>query len=120
MTLGPALIALAYFDRHPPQNTNPLVIFGRVPMFYFILHFYVIHTFAVLLAWLRYGTKAFSFMLNPVPSMGGPQKLFPPNFGYSLWVTYLVWIAVLVCLYPVCRWYANIKATHRNRWLSYL
>src|SRR5581483_11120391 len=120
MTLGPALLVLAYFDRYPPRINSPLVIFGRVPMFYFVLHFYLIHALAVVLAWMRYGGRAFSFIFNPLPSIGGPQKLFPPNFGYSLWVAYLVWIFVLVCLYPVCRWYANFKATHRSRWLSYL
>jgi uncharacterized membrane protein len=120
MTLGPALLALAWLDRHAPRTTNPLVIFGRVPMFYFVLHFYLIHVLAVLLALLRYGKPALSFMFQPEPSMGTARQLFPPHFGYSLWATYAVWIFVVVCLYPLCRWYAGFKAKHRNLWLSYL
>jgi uncharacterized membrane protein len=120
MTLGPALLVLAWFDRLTFKPANPLVVFGRVPMFYFILHFYLIHVLAVLGAWLRYGSSAARFVFNPLPSMGGPAKLFPANFGYSLWTAYGVWLLVLVLLYPVCRWFANVKATRRDWWLSYL
>src|SRR6476469_8671757 len=120
MTLGPALLVLAWFDRLAFKPANPLVVFGRVPMFYFILHFYLIHALAVLAAWLRYGNSAARFVYNPLPSMGGPTKLFPANFGYNLWTAYGVWLLVLVLLYPVCRWFANMKATRRDWWLSYL
>jgi uncharacterized membrane protein len=120
MTLGPALLALAYLDRHPPKITNPVVIFGRVPMFYFVLHFYFIHGLAALFVWVKYGNRAFSFIFNPPPSMGTARQLFPPDFAYSLWVAYAVWIIVVVCLYPLCRWYANVKARRRSVWLSYL
>jgi len=120
MTLGPALFVLAYFDRHSFSAKNPLIIFGRVPMFYFILHFYLIHALAVIMAWLRYGNLAVSFIFNPLPSMGGPRQLFPSNFGYSLGVAYLIWILVVVSLYPVCKWFANVKSRRRSWWLSYL
>ena len=118
MTLGPALLILAWFDRLTFKPANPLIVFGRVPMFYFILHFYLIHVLAVLAAWLRYGGSAAEFIFNPLPSMGGPR--FPADFGYSLWVTYAVWLLVLALLYPLCRWFAKIKATRRDWWLSYL
>jgi uncharacterized membrane protein len=120
MTLGPALLLLAYFDRRPLSAANPLIVFGRVPLFYFIAHFYAIHCLALLMAWLRYGQPAFTFMFHPLPSMGGPQQLFPAGFGYSLLTVYLVWIVVVVSLYPLCRWFAQVKATRRNWWLSYL
>jgi uncharacterized membrane protein len=120
MTLGPALLVLAYFDEHPFEAGNPLVIFGRVPMFYFVLHFYLIHCLALLLAWMRYGNAAFTFMFNPLPSMGGPRQLFPSNFGYSLWVVYGMWLVTVVLLYPVCRWFAGVKAKRRDWWLKYL
>jgi uncharacterized membrane protein len=120
MTLGPALLVLAWFDGRKFSSANPLIVFGRVPMFYFILHFYLIHALAVLFAWLRYGSSAARFVFNPLPSMGGPTKLFPANFGYNLWTAYGVWLLVLVLLYPVCRWFANMKATRRDWWLSYL
>ena len=120
MTLGPALIALAYLDRCSLERNNPLVVFGRVPLFYFILHFYVIHILAVLAAFIRYGSKAWTFVFNPLPSMGGPQQLFPAGFGYNLWVVYGVWLVVVALLYPLCRWFANLKARRSDWWLSYL
>lgn len=120
MTLGPSLLLLAYFERIPFKLTNPLIVFGRVPMFYFVLHFYLIHLLVVLAAFLRYGSSAARFIFNPVPTMGGPADLFPSHFGYSLWTVYGIWILVLFLLYPVCRWFANIKATRRDWWLSYL
>jgi hypothetical protein len=95
-------------------------VFGRVPLFYFIAHFYAARAVAVLLAWLRYGRASFAFMFHPLPSMGGPRPLFPPGFGYDLWVVYVVWALIIVCLYPPCRWFARIKATRRDWWLSYL
>ncbi len=120
MTLGPTLLALAWFDRPGLKASSPLVVFGRVPLFYFILHFCLAHAAAALLAFIRYGGAARTFVFHPVPSMGGPSALYPPRFGYDLWVAYAVWVAVLVALYPVCRWFARIKAERRDWWLSYL
>jgi uncharacterized membrane protein len=120
MTLGPSLLLMAYLDRRTFTLGNPLIVFGRVPMFYFILHFYLIHLLTALAAWVRYGNAAFRFIFNPLPSMRGPQQLFPPNFGYSLLTTYGVWILTVALLYPVCRWFAGLKARRRDWWLSYL
>jgi uncharacterized membrane protein len=120
MTMGPALLVLAWLDRRLLSPKHPLMVFGRTPLFYFVLHFYLIHALAVLAAWVRYGAKAFVFVFHPLPSMGGPAQLFPPQFGYELWVAYLVWLFVVVSLYPVCRWYASIKARRRDWWLSYI
>ena len=111
MTLGPALLALAWFDRPGLKASSPLVVFGRVPLFYFMLHFCLAHAAAALLAFIRYGSAARTFVFHPVPSMGGPSELFPPRFGYDLWVAYAVWAPIVVALYPVCRWFARIKAS---------
>ena len=120
MTLGPALLLLAWFDRPGLKPSNPLVVFGRVPLFYFLLHFYAAHLAAVVLAFIMYGGAARAFVFHPVPSMGGPAELYPPGFGYDLWVAYAVWAAIVVGLYPACRWFARVKATRRAWWLSYL
>jgi uncharacterized membrane protein len=120
MTLGPSLLALAWFDRRSLEPSNPLVVFGRVPLFYFVLHFYVAHLAAVLLAGLRYGAGALTFAFQPLPSMGGPPELFPQRFGYELWVAYLVWASVVLALYPLCRRFAEVKARRQDWWLSYL
>ena len=120
MTLGPALLLLAWFDRPGFRPPKPLLVFGRVPLFYFVLHFYAAHAAAVFLALLRYGRGALPFIFHPVPSFSGPDQLFPPRFGYDLWVAYLVWGLIVLGLYPACRWFAEIKAKRRDWWLSYL
>ena len=118
MTLGPALVALVYLERAQLSFANPLIVFGRVPFFYFLLHMAVAHALAIAMNLFRYGNAP--FLLTPPPSMGGSPKMFPPNFGFGLWVAYAVWIGVVAALYPVCRWYAQLKARRRDWWLSYL
>lgn len=119
MTLGPALIALALVDQKKFSSANPLIVFGRVPFFFFLFHFALAHVLAVTLAALRYGTG--QYLLLPPPSMGGPANLFPPNYGFSLPVVYLTWLAVVAISYPLCRWYAGLRQRRRDLWwLSYL
>lgn len=118
MTLGPALLFLAYLDRRTFTAAHPVIVFGRVPLFYFVLHFYLIHALAVIAALLRYGAASAKFIFGPLPSMAG--RSFPPDFGYPLWVVYAVWILTVALLYPLCRWFARVKAARRYWWLSYL
>jgi len=118
MTLGPAMLCLAWFDGLSWKITNPLIVFGRVPLFYFIVHFYAAHAIASVMAGIRYGQTA--LMFGPFPNTGGDAKLFPPGFGYDLWVVYVIWALLVVALYPLCRWYAGLKARRHDWWLSYL
>lgn len=118
MTLGPAFLLLAWFDRMKFSTRNPLIVFGRVPFFYFVVHFYVIHLLTFPLAYLHYGRAA--FLWSPLPSIGGSADLYPPNYGYSLSTTYAVWLTVLVLIYPLCRWFAELKRRRKDWWLSYL
>lgn len=119
MTLGPALVALAFLDRRSFSPSNPLIVFGRVPFFFFLFHMAVAHLLAVALSAFRYGPHR--FLLLPPPSLGGPRELFPPDFGFSLPAVYAVWLAVILTSYPVCRWYADLKNRRRDLWwLSYL
>src|SRR5436305_1692554 len=120
MTLGPALLALAWLDGRSLRPGNPLIVFGRTPLFYFVAHFYAAHIVAKGLALVRYGHPALSFLFQPVPSMGGPRQLFPADFGYDLWVVYVVWISIVIAMYPLCRWFGKVKAAHREWWWSYL
>lgn len=120
MTLGPAFLALAWVDRLALKPTNPLAVLGRVPLFYFVTHFYAAHAAAAVLALFTYGSAALGFIFHPVPSMGGPKELYPPGFGYDLWVAYAVWAVIVIGLYPACRWFASLKARRRDWWLSYL
>lgn len=118
MTLGPALLLMAWLDRLTLARTNPLLVFGRVPLFYFLIHLAVIHLLTIPFAFLRYGEV--SFLIHPLPSMGGPADLFPPDFGYPLWVVYAVWAAIVAMLYPLCLWFARLKERRTDWWLSYL
>jgi uncharacterized membrane protein len=120
MTLGPALIGLAWLDRVPLASSHPLVVLGRAPLFYFVAHFFLAHLAAVLLALWRYGAAASSFAFHPLPSMGGPRSLYPQDFGYDLWVVYVVWAIIVVMLYPACRRVAAWKAGRTEWWVSYL
>jgi uncharacterized membrane protein len=117
MTLGPALIVLAFLERVKTlQISNPLAIFGRVPLFYFIIHFYVIHVAALLFFMNKTGKSLSEIDFHFSQSFGG----ITAEGGYSLGVTYLVWISLVLLLYPLCRWYNRYKSTHTDKWLSYL
>jgi uncharacterized membrane protein len=114
MTLGPALLVLAWLDGRRLAPANPLLVFGRVPLFYFLLHLYLIHGLTALLALLRYGHAGFVF--GSAPSMDS----YPEGYGYSLGTVYLIWLVVVALSYPLCRWFAGIKQRRREWWLAYL
>lgn len=118
MTLGPALMALSWLERFRLASTNPLIVFGRVPFFYYVAHLAVAHFIAILMNFARYGSKP--FLLLAPPSMGSPSNLFPPNYGYPLWTAYAVWIVVVAALYPACLWFSRLKQRRHDWWLSYM
>lgn len=118
MTLGPAMLFLAWADRLRPREGNPLLVFGRVPLFYYLVHIPLIHIVAIAMTWLRYGPSPFLF--TPPPTLGTPRDVFPADYGWDLWVVYAVWLAVVAALYPVCAWFAALKRRRRDWWLSYL
>jgi uncharacterized membrane protein len=116
MTLGPAITCLGIFDRPVGAIGRIFVTFGRVPLFYYLLHIPLIHGLMVAGDYLRFGSSPFA--------AGGPWNLdrakMPPDYGYDLPVVYLVWLGVVVFLYPLCYWYAGVKARYKSGWLSYL
>lgn len=118
MTLGPALLILASLDRQRLKASHPLLIFGRVPLFFFLAHFWIAHALAFPFAWVKYGSVA--FLMKPMPNMGGAAENYPAGFGYGLSTTYLAWLLVLAICYPLCRWFAGVKARRTDWWLSYL
>jgi uncharacterized membrane protein len=117
MTLGPALILLWAFDRRTPALLRPVRTIGQVPMFYFVAHVLAIHGLAVAVSWARYGAVHWMF---ESPDLGNFPITEPPGWPLSLPAVYLIWIGVVVALYPLCRWYAGVKARSRSSWLSYL
>jgi uncharacterized membrane protein len=115
MTLGPALAALAVIDRVGIRSPvgRAVMTLGRVPLFYFLLQWYVIHGLAVLAGVVR-GL--------PIAWLFSPAALGPPPEGWALGLPgiYAAWAVVLVFLYLPCRWFAGVKARHPGGWLSYL
>jgi hypothetical protein len=118
MTLGPAMLIWRAFDHMSLRKYNPLLVFGRVPLLYFIVHIFVVHALTYVFALFRYGTTA--FLSEPLPSMGGSASLYPPGFGYDLPVVYAVWLLVVILMYPLCVQMARLKERRRDWWLSYV
>src|ERR1017187_6444293 len=118
MTMGPALAAMAWRGRARLSSPNPAIVFGRAPFFFYLVHLAVIHAVSIVLGFVRYGNASFLWM--SAPSMGGPRQMFPPGYGYDLWVDSTVLWGVIEALYLVCRWYARLKQRRRDWWLSYL
>jgi uncharacterized membrane protein len=117
MTLGAAALLLWALHAGTPRVLKPAVIFGRVPLFYFVLHLTVIHAAAVIVCWLRYGDAHWMFQSARLDQYPFTQ---PPGWGYSLPIVYVAWLSVVAILYPACRWYAAVKQRRSDWWLSYL
>jgi uncharacterized membrane protein len=108
MTLGPAMVFLAVIDRVRVSDRHPFVVFGRVPLLYFVLHIPLVHAFAIGLTWWRYGKTPFLWLAPP--TLGTPRDAFPPDYGWDLWVAYAVTAAAVLVLYPICLWLGRLKA----------
>ncbi|GLC26049.1 DUF1624 domain-containing protein [Roseisolibacter agri] len=117
MTLGPALLLLAALDRRVPRWLRPVEVLGRVPLFYFAMHVVLIHLLAVAACWWRYGAVHWMFE-SPTPDRYPFTQ--PPGWPSPLPVVYAVWALVVVALWPLCRWFAAVKARRRDWWLGYL
>ncbi len=126
MTLGPAIIALAFFE--PGRDLiaglsqsagswirSFFVTFGRVPLFYYILQWVTAHTIAVILH-AAFGKPVHWLFQTPIDWFTNP----PQGNGFNLIVVYLSWIGGVLLLYPLCKWFAGVKARRRDWWLSYL
>lgn len=112
MTLGPAAILCSFADRlRGGPIKDALVRLGRAPLAFYIAHFYLIHAGAMLLGIVQ-GFTAQQFLT--------PYRFFPKGYGVELWGVYLIWIALVVILYPFCRWVAAVKARRQDWWLSYV
>lgn len=113
MTLGPALLLLLVFENAKGKWQEIVKVYGAVPFFYYVVHFYLLHFLMVIIFFISgYTTKD---IVDPDVLM-----LFrPATFGYSLPIVYLIWILVVASLYRPCQWFARYKKTHTNWWLKY-
>ena len=117
MTLGPGILFLAFAERdRRGRLARVLITYGRVPFFFYLLQWVVAHSLALAAAWLAGKPTAYLFsnfgLAGPLPPADG--------IGFGLPMVYFVWLLGLVLLYPLCRWFADVKARRRDWWLSYL
>jgi uncharacterized membrane protein len=114
MTLGPAIAAMPLLERVRNRAIDALATFGRVPMFYYLLHIPVIHTLALVVWLLRDGTTHGDwFVTAPYVSIAREQQ-------WSLGLLYFVFAVAVTLLYFPCRWYASQKARRHASWMQYL
>ena len=99
ITLGPAILLLSVLENVQNKVTGIFVVYGRVPLFYYILHIYLFHFSAMLV-----------FAITNTDTA----------IGFGLPVVYSVWIAGVFILYFPCKWYMNYKRSHKYWWLGYI
>lgn len=110
MTLGTSITLLALTERVQNKFTSLLMVYGNVPFFYYMCHWYLLRIFCIATVLIQgFSLSQFS---NPDTT--------PLNYGYPLWGVYIVWLIVITILYFPCRWYGKYKKTHTQWWLSYL
>ncbi|MEO8771071.1 MAG: heparan-alpha-glucosaminide N-acetyltransferase domain-containing protein [Ferruginibacter sp.] len=117
ITLGPAMIFLSMAEKPLNIVSEKIVVFGRVPFFYYIIHLYLIHLFAIIGAMiLGYGwpDMILSDRVNRVVELKG--------YGFNLFIVYLVWMVLVILLYPCCKWFGRYKRNNQStkKWLTYL
>lgn len=116
MTIGPALIFLSVIEPLGNHLPKPVIVFGRVPFFFYVIHLYMIHALAMLLLIYK-GHDWHEYILSARALMSGTLS----NFGLSLGAVYMVWILMTLLLYPICKWYQKYREGHPSSWwLSYL
>jgi len=112
--IGVAMVLLSLFDRDLGEWSNPLRVFGQVPFFFYVLHIPLLHLAGILFAFYHFGDASWLF--------GAPLGQSPEGYTYGndLLPTYIAWSAVTITLYYPSRWFASLKATRKDWWLSYL
>jgi hypothetical protein len=114
MTLGPALLFLAISENIKAKWSKIATDYGRVPFFYYILHFYILHTVLVVLFF------AGGYSIDQIRDPNVPFLFRPTNFGYPIWIVGIIWLSVVASLYFPCRWFYKYKMNHGQWWLKYL
>jgi uncharacterized membrane protein len=106
MTMGPGLFLLGFLEKRIPRASRPLLVFGSVPLYFYLLHVPAILCLAALGAFVTRGL--------PI----GEMSVFDPDLTLT-WV-YLTWLASLMLLYPACRWYSALKKEKNWGWMKYI
>ena len=116
MTLGPVIAVLPFLETARGAIARTLVMFGRVPFFFYVLHIPLIHALALIVSKIRLGfVSPWLFTNHP---MGNPEP--PDGYIWSLPLLYLIWAIAIVLLYFACRWFSGVKARRCDWWLKYV
>jgi uncharacterized membrane protein len=116
--IGPSLLLLSLIEKIKNRFTNCMVVFGRTAFFYYIIHLYLIHLLAVVAFFIR-GNHTVQDAINSMQNL--PFLFVIPGEGYGLAIVYAIWAAIIILLYPLCKWYDKYKTSHKEKWwLSYL
>jgi uncharacterized membrane protein len=116
MTLGPTVALIPWLERARGSVARTLALFGRVPLFYYVLHIPLAHAAACVVSLLREGRVVPWLFENHPMMMSSP----PDGYVWSLPQLYAVTVAVVAILYFPCRWYAGLKSRRDSRWLRFL
>jgi uncharacterized membrane protein len=115
ITLGIMFLILAFSEKAKSKVGNIISVYGKVPMFYFLIHFFVIHLLLLAILFLQgFHWSQLDFASG---TFGRPKSM---ESGLPLWAVYLIWAGVVMILYQPCKWYGKYKATHKQWWLKYL
>lgn len=116
MTLGVAILVLPWFENiEQSWLSRVFITFGRVPLLFYVGQWITVHVLAIAAGYLA--GQPIGWLFSGLLDQPRPN---PGNLGFSLWIVYLCWLIGLVLLYPICRWFAEVKRRRRDWWLSYL
>ena len=111
MTLGPAAVLTAYADHLPTVVREFFITYGRAPFAFYVVHIYVVHALSLIIGAVQ-GIPPHRFFTF--------SFFFPPEYGLGLPGTYVLWVLLVLALYPLCRWVGAVKARRTEWWLSYV
>ena len=117
-TVGIGILFLAVVGHKKNWFTRFITVYGRVPFLYYVLHFFLIHLISAICFLARGHSYAEGLKMHPEVM---PAKFIAAGEGYSLFAVYIIWICIVVSLYPVCKWFSEHKQNNKGKWwLSYL
>ncbi|MES2268435.1 MAG: heparan-alpha-glucosaminide N-acetyltransferase domain-containing protein [Bacteroidota bacterium] len=114
LTLSVGLMVLAYTEKSIGKLAAFFKVYGSVPFFYYVCHFYLIRTLSIVVFFLQ------GYNTSQIITPNVPFLFVPPGFGFSIGWVYLLWLAIILALYYPCKWFSKYKETHKQWWLSYL
>jgi hypothetical protein len=110
------MFLLWFFENRTGWLVDRIRIFGKVPFLFYVAHLYLLHILAVIVFFIKGHGMDESLQLI----FGQPNYFVIPGEGFSLTIVYLIWIALVIMLFPVCKRFSDLKSVSKSGWLSYL